>query len=87
MDKTNIAFLFWTIGQKHFFGNVFLNHNLIPLGLSIVGTLQTRRECLRSVLEHFYSNEVMGLTMEALKYPGAFITIRQAIPCILHLKN
>lgn len=29
----------------------------------------------------------MGRTIEASKYPGAFITIRQAIPCILHLEN
>jgi hypothetical protein len=29
----------------------------------------------------------MGRTIEASKYPGAFISIRQAIPCILHLEN
>jgi hypothetical protein len=29
----------------------------------------------------------MGRTIEASKYQGAFITIRQAIPCILHLEN
>jgi hypothetical protein len=69
------------------FGESFLNHDLEQLGLSIVGTLQTRRERLRSVLEHFYRNDVMGRTIEASKYPGAFITIRQAIPCILHLEN
>jgi hypothetical protein len=56
--------------------------------LSIVGTLQSRREQLRLVLdEHFYSNKEIGWTIEASKYPGAFIMIRQAIPCILHLEN
>jgi hypothetical protein len=86
-DKTNIEYVPRTIAQKEVFGKVFLNHDLQQLGLSIVGTLQTRRERLRSVLEHFYTGDVMGRTIEASKYPGAFITIRQAIPCILHLEN
>jgi hypothetical protein len=86
-NKTNIAFLPWTIGQKQLFGEAFLNHDLQQLSLSIVGTLQTWREQLRSVLDHFYSNKVMDWTIEASKYPGAFITIQQAIPCILHLEN
>jgi hypothetical protein len=86
-DKTNIAFVPRNRQEKQLFGEAFLNHDLEQLGLSIVGTLHTRRERLRAVLEHFYSNEVMGRTIEASKYPGAFITIRQAIPCILHLEN
>jgi hypothetical protein len=36
---------------------------------------------------YFYSNNVMGRTIEASKYPGAFITVQQVIPCILHLEN
>jgi hypothetical protein len=86
-DKTSIAFLQWTIGQKQQFGEVFLNHDLQQLGLSIIGTLQTRREQLRSVLEHFYCNKVMGRTIETSKYPQPFITIQQVIPCILHLET
>jgi hypothetical protein len=79
--KTNIIYLPWTIGQKELFGEVFLNHDLQQLGLSIVGTLQTRQERLRAVLEHFYSNEVMGWTIEVSNYPGAFITIQQPASC------
>jgi hypothetical protein len=86
-NKTNIVYLPRTIGEKELFGEVFLNHDLQQLGLSIVGTLQTRRERLRSVLTHFCCNDVMGQTIEASKYPGAFITIQQAISCILHLEN
>jgi hypothetical protein len=86
-DKTNICFGPRNRGEKQMFGEAFLNHNLQQLGLSIVGSLHTRREQLRSVLEHFYRNDVMGRTIEASKYPGAFITVRQAIPCILHLEN
>jgi hypothetical protein len=85
-DKTNIAFIPRDRVEKQLFGEAFVNNDLEQLGLSIVGTLQTRRERLRSVLKHFY-NEVMGRTIEASKYPGAFITIRQAIPCILYLEN
>jgi hypothetical protein len=86
-DKTNICFVPRNRGEKQMFGETFLNPDLEQLGLSIVGTLQTRREQLRSVLEPFYSNDVMGRTIEASKYPGVFITVRQAIPCILHLEN
>jgi hypothetical protein len=86
-DKTNICFVPRNRGEKRMFGESFLNHNLEQLGLSIVGSLQTIREQLRAVLEHFYSNDVMGRTIEASKYPGAFITVGQAIPCILHLQN
>jgi hypothetical protein len=86
-DKTNIMFVPRNRGDKQHFGEAFLNHDLQQLGLSIVGTLETRRARLRSVLEHFYSSDVMGRTINASKYPGAFITIRQAIPCQLHLEN
>ncbi len=86
-DKTNICFVPRNRGEKQMFGEAFLNHDLQQLGLSIVGSLQSRRERLRSVLEHFYRNDVMGRTIQASKYPGAFITVRQAIPCILHLEN
>jgi hypothetical protein len=86
-DKTNIAFQPRNRGEKEQFGQAFVNHDLQEIGLSIVGNLQTRTERLRSVLELFYSTDVMGRTIAASLYPGAFITIRQAIPCILHLEN
>jgi hypothetical protein len=86
-DLTNIAYAPRNRAEKQLFGEVFLNHDLQVLGLSIVGSLETRRERLKSVLKHFYRTDVMGRTIEASKYPGAFITIRQAIPCILHMEN
>jgi hypothetical protein len=86
-DPSNICFVLRNRGEKQMFGQAFLNHDLQQLGLSIVGSLHTRRVRLRLVLEHFYSNDVIGRTIEASKYPGAFITVRQAIQCILHLEN
>jgi hypothetical protein len=65
-NKTNICFVPRNRGEKQMFGEAFLNHELQQLGLSIVGSLQTRRERLRSVLEHFYRNDGPGSYMKLI---------------------
>jgi hypothetical protein len=83
----NIAFVPGSTANQQQVGEVFLIHKLQQLGLCIVGNVQTWSRQLWPILEHFYSSNAMGRTIKASKCPGAFITIQQAIPCILHLEN
>jgi hypothetical protein len=69
------------------FSKRFLNHDLSILGLSLMGGMEDRRVRVRSVLRTFQEAQSMARTVEAGNYAGAYISLRQGVPCILHLEK
>jgi hypothetical protein len=86
-DESNIAYCPQTAQERKRFSEEFLNHDLRILALPLLGSLEVRRHRLLSVLKSFEEAEVLQGTLEHGNYVGAFIGIRQAVPCILHLEN
>jgi hypothetical protein len=86
-DESNIAYCPQNLLERKRFSEEFLNHDLRILALPLLGTLEARRYRLLCVLKSFQEAEVLEGTLEHGNYVGAFISIRQAVPCILHLEN
>jgi hypothetical protein len=86
-DMGNILFLPENIQERLRFSQEFVNHDLSILGLPLIGNLEARRARLEAVLRTFDEAELLEGTLEHCNYAGAFIGIRQAVPCILHLEN
>jgi hypothetical protein len=86
-DMGNICFAPENLVERNRFSEEFLNHDLDILQLSRMGSIEVRRERVRAVLRSFAEANAMAKTIAIGNYAGAFITIRQAVPCILHLEN
>jgi hypothetical protein len=86
-DMGNILFQPENLQERHRFSQEFINHDLRILGLLLIGNLETRRSRLEAVLCTFEDAAQLEGTLEHGNYAGAFIRIRQAVPCILHLEN
>jgi hypothetical protein len=86
-DESNIAYCPQNQQERKRFSEEFLNHDLRILALPLLGSLEVRRHRLLSVLQSFQEAEVLEGTLDHGNYVGAFIGIRQAVPCILHLEN
>lgn len=86
-DIGNISFEPQTREEQEHFSQQFLNHDLGHLHLSRLGSLETRRQRLLAVLRTFHEAKSLAGSIEAGNYTGAFITLKQGIPCILHLEN
>jgi hypothetical protein len=87
-DPSNIAFLPENLQESRRFSDEFINHDLRELRLPLLGSLELRRHRLLSVLRAFKEAELLEGTLAAgAHYVGAFIGIRQAVPCLLHLEN
>jgi hypothetical protein len=86
-DMQNINYCPLTSTERQRFSKQFLNHDLLVLGLSLMGGMEDRHACVRSVLHTYQVALSMARTVEAGNYAGAYISIRQGVPCILHLEN
>jgi hypothetical protein len=86
-EMSNINYRPLTSQERELFSEHFINHDLSVLGLSLMGGLEDRRARVRSVLRTFQEARSMKRTMEAGNYAGAYISLRQGLPCILHLEN
>jgi hypothetical protein len=86
-DMSNINYIPQNMAECRMFSESFLNHDLGILQLSRLGGLEDRHACVLSILRAY--NEAASCTaiIEAGNYAGALISIRQGIPCILHLEN
>jgi hypothetical protein len=86
-DMSNINYIPETVAERRMFSESFLNHDLGVLQLSRLGGLEDRRARVLAILCAY--NQVASSTaiIEAGNYAGALISIRQGIPCILHLEN
>jgi hypothetical protein len=52
-----------------------------------MGGMDECRDRVASVLHTYQRAQAMAATLAAGNYAGVYITIRQAVPCILHLEN
>jgi hypothetical protein len=86
-DIQNICFLPENQQERNRFSREFLNHDLDILRLSKMGSIDVRRERVLAVLRSFDEANAMAKTIAIGNCAGAFITIRQAVPCILHMEN
>jgi hypothetical protein len=86
-DMQNINYCPLTSNERQRFSEQFLNHDLLVLGLSLMSDMELRRARVRSVLRTYEVALSMARTVEAGNYAGAYISIRQGVPCILHLEN
>jgi hypothetical protein len=86
-DMSNINFLPETPAERREFSEQFINHDLGVLQLSRLGGLEDRRSRVLAILRAYDEAASCRATVEAGNYAGAFISIRQGIPCILHLEN
>jgi hypothetical protein len=86
-DIGNILYEPENLQERRRFSEEFLNHDLRILGLPIIGNLEARRARLLAVLRTFDEATLIEGALEHGNYAGAFIGIRQAVPCILHLEN
>jgi hypothetical protein len=86
VDASHIDFDAITKEQKKQFSSD-LNTDLGLLKLSRIGNLDVRRERLRHALGTLGNLEEIQQQIDASQYAGAWILIRQAIPCILHCEN
>jgi hypothetical protein len=86
-DISNINFEPENILERNRFSEEFVNHDLSVLRLSRMGNLEVRRARVKAVLHSFEEAESMAKTIAEGNYAGAYISIRQAVPCILHLEN
>jgi hypothetical protein len=86
-DIQNISFALENLQEQNRFSEEFLNHDLDVLQLSRMGSIEVRRARVLAVLRSFEEANAMARTVPCGNYTGSFITIRQAVPCILHLEN
>jgi hypothetical protein len=86
VDSSHIDFDAVTKEEKKQFSSD-LNADLGVLKLSRIGNMDVRRERLRHALGTLGNLEEIQLQIDASQYAGAWILIRQAIPCILHCEN
>jgi hypothetical protein len=86
-DVSNINYEPENLLERTRFSEEFLNHDLSVLQLSRMGNIEVRRARVRAVLYSFEEAESMSKTIAEGNYAGAYISIRQAVPCILHLEN
>jgi hypothetical protein len=87
LDMSNIDYEPKSNGDFHKFLNGFIKPDLRALDISCMGTPQQLQDRLKEVLEFLAEKKELEKTEESANYPGALITIRQAIPCILHCEN
>jgi hypothetical protein len=83
----NICFAPENLLEQNRFLKEFLNHDLDILQLSRMGSIKVCRERVQTILCSFEEANAMAKTIAIGNYAGAFITICQAVPCILHLEN
>jgi hypothetical protein len=87
-DPLNIAYVPETREESVLFSDQFVNHDLRELGLPLLCSLELRWHRLLAVLRAFKESEALEGTLAAgAHYVGAFISIWQAVPCILHMEN
>ena len=86
VDSSHIHFVPLTQEDKKEFSS-HLNTDLGVLKLSRIGNMDVCRERLRHALGTLGNLEEIQLQIDASQYAGAWILIRQAIPCILHCEN
>ena len=86
VDPSNIDFDPLTRDDKKQF-STDLNKDLGTLKLSRIGNVDVRQARLKNALELLGQLEEIELQLDAGKYAGAWILIRQVIPCILHCEN
>jgi hypothetical protein len=86
-DVSNIDYVPTSSNERRMFSEQYLNHDLSILQLSLMGSTEDRRTRLKAVLRSYKEAQNMAATLEAGNYTGAYITLRQGVPCILHLEN
>jgi hypothetical protein len=86
VDASHIDFDAITKEEKKQFSSD-LNRDLATLKLSRIGNFDVRRQRLRQALELLGNLQEIQLQIDAGQYAGAWILIRQAIPCVLHCEN
>jgi hypothetical protein len=86
-DISNINYEPENLQEQTRFSEEFLNHDLSVLQLSRMGTIEVCRAQVRAVLYSFEEAESMSKTIAEGNYAGDYISIWQAVSCILHLEN
>jgi hypothetical protein len=88
-DMSNVNYLPLMSAERQLFSKDFLNHGLSILQLLLMGGMEERRErVLSRILRTYQHAQALAETIAAGNYyAGAYISICQAVPCILHLKN
>jgi hypothetical protein len=86
VDSSHINFVAISKEEKKQFSSD-INTDLGVLRLSRIGSLDVRQERLSHALELLGNLEEIQLQIDAGEYAGAWILIRQAIPCVLHCEN
>ncbi len=86
-DMSNINYEPQTSNERRTFSEEYLNHDLALLQLSLMGSTEDRRARVRAVLRSYKEAQNYTASLEAGNYTGAYITLRQGVPCILHLEN
>ncbi len=86
-DISNIDFEPQTSSERRKFNSEYVNRDLLSLNMSLLGSLEERRERLRTILYQFHVMTDLEQTIHGVDFSGAYILLRQAIPCILHCEN
>jgi hypothetical protein len=86
-DMQNICFAPEDLLERNRFSREFLNHDLDILWLSKMRSIEVRQARVKAVLLSFHEAKEVAGTISSGNYTGAFITIRQAVPCVLHMEN
>jgi hypothetical protein len=86
-DMSNINYIPENTSERRMFSEQFLNHDLGLLQLSRLGGLEDRRARVMAILRTYHEAAACAATVAAGDYTSALISIRQGIPCILHLEN
>jgi hypothetical protein len=86
-DMSNIKYIPENTAERQKFSESFLNHDLGILQLSRLGGLEDRRARVLAILQAYNEAASSADIIAAGNYAGALISIRQGIPCILHLEN
>jgi hypothetical protein len=69
------------------FSEEYLNHDLALLQLSLMGGTENRQARVHAVLCSYKEAHNYTALLAAGNYTGAFISLHQGVPCILHLEN
>jgi hypothetical protein len=86
-DISNINYIPENSSERRLFSEEFLNHDLGLLQLSRLGGIEDRRARVLAILRTYNEAAACAATVAAGNYTSALISIRQGIPCILHLEN
>jgi hypothetical protein len=86
-DVSNINYEPQSSNERRMFFEEFLNHDLSILHLSLMGGTEDRRARLKAVLQSYAQAKNLTASLDAGNYTAAYITLRQGVPCILHLEN